>query len=92
MKYAAYSNIIMAFIINIWFGHVIHIELILFRLAHEGKIEWMMAVAGGKYAKMPVCTSLNCYTLYSAQCACSLRNVHCVVCLIRIFDGIHTIL
>ena len=61
--------------------NVIHIQLILFR-RRQGKIEWMMAVAGGKYAKMPVCASLNCYTLYSVQCACSLSNLHCVVCLI----------
>ena len=38
--------------INIWFGRVIHIQLILFRPSWRGgKIEWMMAMAGGKYAK-----------------------------------------
>ena len=47
--------------------NVIHIQLILFRRP-QGKIEWMMAVAGGKYAKMPLCASLNC----------SLCTVHCV--------------
>ena len=45
--------------------NVIHIQLILFRRP-QGKIEWMMAVAGGKYAKMPLCASLNYCTV---QCA-----------------------
>ena len=54
-------------IINIWFGHDIQIEA----RPPLGKIEQMMAVAaGGKYAKMPVCASLNCSTHSAMQVKC----------------------